>query len=195
MATTINSNTTDGIIITPDLSGEIKLQSDGTDIATVTSSGITMASGKSVSGGEIIQNAGPTFSAKLSTDPQTITTRTWTKVQCGTEQFDTNSDYDSTTNYRFTPSVEGYYQINGIVRATGTSQDTYYVSIYKNGSAYTHVNSRTATSGSQSLSISAVIYLNGSTDYVELYGWLEATSPQFESATVTTFSGHLARAV
>lgn len=56
MATTINSNTTDGIIITPDLSGEIKLQSDGTDIATVTSSGITMASGKSIIGaGKVLQ--------------------------------------------------------------------------------------------------------------------------------------------
>src|SRR6056300_57679 len=56
MATTINSNTTDGIIITPDLSGEIKLQSDGTDIATVTSTGITMASGKSIiGGGKVLQ--------------------------------------------------------------------------------------------------------------------------------------------
>ena len=144
--------------------------------------------------GQVVTDA-PAFSARLSIDPQSITTRTWTKVICGTEDFDTNSNYDSTTNYRFTPTVEGYYQINGIVRASGTSQDTYYVAIYKNGSAYTHVNSRTATSGSQSLSLSAVIYLNGSTDYVELYGWLEATSPQFESSTVTTFSGSLARAV
>ena len=78
--------------------------------------------------------------------------------------------------------------------ATKRTKDRWeYVAIYKNGTAYTHVNSRTATSGSQSLSLSAVIYLNGSTDYVELYGWLEATSPQFESSTVTTFSGHLAR--
>jgi len=50
MATTINSNTTDGLVITPDTSGEIKLQSAGADIATVTSSGITMASGKGLAG-------------------------------------------------------------------------------------------------------------------------------------------------
>ena len=48
MATTINSNTTDGIVITPDTSGEIKLQSAGADIATVSSTGITMASGKTL---------------------------------------------------------------------------------------------------------------------------------------------------
>ena len=50
MAVTINADTTNGLVMTPDTSGEIKLQSAGADIATVNSSGITMASGKSVSG-------------------------------------------------------------------------------------------------------------------------------------------------
>ena len=50
MATTINSNTTDGLVITPDTSGEIKLQSSGADIATVDSGGITIESGKSLAG-------------------------------------------------------------------------------------------------------------------------------------------------
>ena len=50
MATTINSNTTDGLVITPDTSGEIKLQSAGADIATVSSTGIALASGKGFSG-------------------------------------------------------------------------------------------------------------------------------------------------
>ena len=56
MATTINSNTTDGLVITPDTSGEIKLQSAGADIATVDSSGITMASGKGLAAtGHVLQ--------------------------------------------------------------------------------------------------------------------------------------------
>jgi hypothetical protein len=41
MATTINADTTNGLVMTPDTSGEIKLQSAGTDIATVTSSGVS----------------------------------------------------------------------------------------------------------------------------------------------------------
>ena len=48
MASTINADVTNGLVLTPDTSGEIKLQAGGADIATVTSSGITMASGKTI---------------------------------------------------------------------------------------------------------------------------------------------------
>lgn len=52
MASTINSNTTDGVIITPDTSGEIALQSGGTTISTVKSTGIEMASSKTITLGD-----------------------------------------------------------------------------------------------------------------------------------------------
>ena len=48
MASILNADTSSGVVITSDTSGELKLQSGGTDIATVTSSGITMASGKTL---------------------------------------------------------------------------------------------------------------------------------------------------
>lgn len=51
MATIINADTSNGLKLTSDTSGELKLQSAGTDIATVNSSGITMASGKGLVGG------------------------------------------------------------------------------------------------------------------------------------------------
>ena len=41
MAVTINADTSNGLVMTPDTSGEIKLQSAGTDIATVNSSGVS----------------------------------------------------------------------------------------------------------------------------------------------------------
>jgi hypothetical protein len=50
MSITLNADTSSGLVMTSDTSGEIKLQSAGADIATVDSSGITMASGKSLSG-------------------------------------------------------------------------------------------------------------------------------------------------
>jgi len=46
MSVLINADTSDGLKFTSDTSGEIKLQSAGTDIATVNSSGITLATGK-----------------------------------------------------------------------------------------------------------------------------------------------------
>jgi hypothetical protein len=48
MAITLNADTSTGLEMTSDTSGEIKLQSAGADIATVDSSGITMASGKTL---------------------------------------------------------------------------------------------------------------------------------------------------
>jgi len=45
MATTINSNTTDGLVITPDTSGEVKIQSNGTDVLTITGSGMDLGTG------------------------------------------------------------------------------------------------------------------------------------------------------
>ena len=51
MATTINSNTTDGIVITPDTSGEIELQANGVTKAKVTANGLQDANGNSLRGG------------------------------------------------------------------------------------------------------------------------------------------------
>lgn len=49
MSININADTTNGLVMTSDTSGELKLQSAGADIATVDSSGITMAAGKVIS--------------------------------------------------------------------------------------------------------------------------------------------------
>ena len=48
MSVNINADTTNGLVLTSDTSGEIKLQAGGADIATVGSSGITMAAGKTL---------------------------------------------------------------------------------------------------------------------------------------------------
>ena len=48
MTSKINADTTNGLVMTPDTSGEIELQAGGTKIATVKSTGIDIASGKDV---------------------------------------------------------------------------------------------------------------------------------------------------
>ena len=132
---------------------------------------------------------GPAFSAYLSTN-QTISASTFTKVQCNIEEFDTNSNYDNATNYRFTPTVAGYYQVNGCITFGSTvSKVEFLASIYKNGSefkrgVYVAIN----TVNNQNCSVSALIYLNGSTDYVELYGYLDGvSSPRFGSNQFSTY--------
>ncbi|MEZ7974073.1 MAG: hypothetical protein QMC48_03480, partial [SAR324 cluster bacterium] len=57
-----------------------------------------------------------------------------TKIILDTEEFDTNNCFDSTTNYRFTPTVAGYYQINGAVTlAVPATTGGAAARLYKNG--------------------------------------------------------------
>src|SRR6056300_1435932 len=51
MASTINSSTSNGIVITPDTSGEIELQANGVTKAKVTANGLQDANGNSITGG------------------------------------------------------------------------------------------------------------------------------------------------
>lgn len=131
----------------------------------------------------------PTFSAYLASN-QSITSGVWTKVTINTEEFDTNSNYDPTTNYRFTPTVAGYYQINaGINTATASTQSN--ISIYKNGTSYKSGQQIGTYAGSV---ISSIVYFNGSTDYVELYGILVGVTPSFAGGISSTFlNGSLVR--
>jgi len=48
MSVNINASTTNGLVLTSDTSGELKLQANGADIATVSSTGIAMAAGKTL---------------------------------------------------------------------------------------------------------------------------------------------------
>jgi hypothetical protein len=137
----------------------------------------------------------PAFSAYRSSTNQSITSGAWAKVQCQTEEFDTASAYDNATNYRFTPQVAGYYQVTGNVYFTGTGLTSVGVQIYKNGSAFKLGTSIAGTSNSEAgASVSALIYLNGSTDYVELYGLTVGTSPAvYAGQNLSYFQASLVR--
>jgi len=194
MATTINADTSNGVIITPDTSGEIKLQSAGADIATVSSTGITMASGKN-----LITTA-PAFSAYMTNGSAGISTgaATFTKIILDTEEFDTASCFDSSTNYRFTPTVAGYYQINAAVTYTvAASTAGAGAVIYKNGSGLCWGTASGTSNMYPTAFLSSLIYLNGSTDYIELYIYngTGATSSTSYGRSYCYMNGYLARAV
>ena len=145
-----------------------------------------------------VAGTGPAFRAYLSTS-QSITSGVATKVNIDTVSFDTNSWFD-TTNKRYVPQIAGYYQIIGLVRCLGTSMTLQVARIYKNGSELVVGDlNRVATSSSIQVSVSDVVYLNGSTDYIELYGFITASSgTEFNygaSPSVTSYlSGYLVRA-
>jgi len=119
-----------------------------------------------------VAGTGPAFSAYQSS-AQALTSNVTTKVIFQTEEFDTASCFNNTAStvgsipaYAFLPNVAGYYQVNGSTRANtaNTSGQTF---IYKNGSNF-KAGVFILTYGAQ-LTVNALIYLNGSTDYLEIY--------------------------
>jgi hypothetical protein len=145
--------------------------------------------------GNVVTDA-PAFSAWQSVTQTGIPNSTWTKVTFTTERFDTNNNYDSS---RFTPTVAGYYQINA--RLTSATTNTSYILIvgmFVNGNNYLQ---GIAIAGNPNYyptsSVSGLVYLNGTTDYVEIYsfGIQSGTYSLFAASVNTTFDGHLVRAV
>jgi hypothetical protein len=113
--------------------------------------------------------SGPAFYAFRTTSSQSFSQNTWTKVQLNGEKFDTDNCFDSTTNYRFTPNKAGYYQVTGGVYVTKSAQSQGIMSFYKNGSDYQIFYNNVNTSNEYANGNSSLVYLNGTTDYLELF--------------------------
>jgi len=166
------------IVISGDTSGAITLAAPavaGTNTATLpAAAGTVMVSGNM-----------PAFSA-YNGSAQALTAGT-SKVQYNTEVFDTANCYDPTTNYRFTPNVAGYYFVSLTVATASVTN--IQATIYKNGSAYAWGNFITSSNWSNS---SSLIYLNGTTDYVEGYCYV-GIGVNTLGVSTAQFSGFLAR--
>jgi len=129
---------------------------------------------------QIVTDA-PTFHAYNNAN-QSVSSSTWTKVQLNTEEWDTSNDFDA-SNYRYTPTVAGYYQVNMNLRFTNSgSFNQAIIAVYKNGSTYrVSTNLRDIVNVSpMHIAGSLLVYLNGTTDYIEFYAHIAATSPVFD---------------
>ncbi len=121
----------------------------------------------------------PAFEAYLSSD-QSLTDATTTKVQFNTEIFDTDSAYDNSTNYRFTPTVAGKYYVSSGLKLEAGSDVIQNVTlfIYKNGSSYKRSVFFTNTHQPDAFDIinDAIIDMNGSSDYLEIFVYVDVSS-------------------
>ena len=122
----------------------------------------------------------PAFEAYLSADQTNITDNVVTKLQANTENLDTDSCYDNSTNYRFTPTVAGKYYVyhNSKIQVnTSATMANFTVDIYKNGSVYastTHDPIDGYINASNLICVS-IIDMNGTTDYVEAFAKCNVT--------------------
>lgn len=184
MASTINASNTGfgGIVQTGDSSGSLALQAGGTTIATISSTGLTMNSGSIVQA----STAAPTFSYYQSSN-QTLSSGTLTKITFTTSEWDNTSGMYSSS--RFTPTIAGYYQINAGV-AAGVSAGNNYVTVYKNGALY-KLGNQGGTAGNNTVSV--LIYLNGSTDYAEIYASFATGQVTYANSAYTYFQCSMIR--
>lgn len=135
-----------------------------------------------------VAGTGPAFSAYPS-GTQTFTSGTTTKVNFDTEEWDTNNNFASS---RFTPTVAGYYQINAYMTAIYPGGES-ALFIYKNGAqARTLLDIQGAYL--YMLAGSSVIYCNGSTDYIEIYVYMQNGATNYSGIGRTNFSGSMIRA-
>ncbi len=175
MASIITATTTSGLTQSADNSGVLQLASGTGNLVTV----------PSVTGTAMVSGNMPAFRAYLSAT-QSVTSSTNTKVAIDTEFFDTANCFNTSTN-RYTPNVAGYYQVTGQLEVDGTGKTRTFCQIYKNGAIYAWSNDGVSTNPYMSI-VTALVYLNGTTDYVELYGWVNGTSTTFYSAGTGTTS-------
>lgn len=169
------------IVVAGDTSGTITLQapavSGSTTITLPAATGTMMVSGNM-----------PAFSAYASATSSSITSGVDTKVLFDTESFDTNNNFASS---RFTPTVAGYYQINATLRFNGTYTSAAII-LFKNGGnvGYLQNGVQTVTTAS------SLQYMNGTTDYLEIYTSMSGTSLTVGAGNANTnyFSGSLVRA-
>ena len=132
---------------------------------------------------------GPAFSAYPSSSQTGLTANVWTKVLFGTEEFDLNSNFASS---RFTPTVAGYYQVAAAIQTLGVAPCQVMVATYKNGILY-KVGQNPATY-SYGTNITNLVFLNGSSDYLEIYAFIGISGNLNGGGDNTYFQASLVRA-
>lgn len=158
---------------------------------TLVTTGSTAAVSQTMLASGVAGN-GPAFGAFASTATNTAN-NTYTKVVLASEEFDTNNCFDTGLS-RFTPNVAGYYQFNGAIYGGGYTNQL--VTIFKNGA---EAKRGIFTGSASSLivpTVSSMIYMNGTTDYVEMF-WYQSSGVTVNLGTgsyLTYFNGFLARA-
>ena len=145
----------------------------------------------------------PSFMVTAENISQGYTAGSGRVVQFPTTELDTESAWDA-TNHRYKPTIAGWYSLSGAVRVAFTSNPIYVaIEIIKNGTNYQsyesyanqiQVGSGSLTNGSYA-SGPALMYLNGSTDYVNLCFRSQYNCTLSETADIPSwFCGQLVKA-
>jgi len=162
---------------------------------TLNVNGTLTGDGSNLTGIDIPTVGYGTFQANFTSEI-VISNTTWTKIAFDTSVIDTDSLYD-TSNYRYTPDVAGVYYINSFVQIQGwiSTSTACLMEIRKNGSRHKQHIHVPNTSEYPTVETTALVDMNGTTDYIEIYiyqssGGVKSIFANRESS----FEGYLVRA-
>ena len=118
----------------------------------------------------------PAFLAYLSSSYE-VTNNVITKVNCNTEVLDTDSCYDNSSNFRFTPTTAGKYHVFCNLNGLTNAYKLYFMKakLYKNGSQEVSTSNTFATDSIYRIQsqFEFIVDMNGSSDYLEMYGHID----------------------
>lgn len=116
-------------------------------------------------------------------------TSAFKKVTFDTEDFDTNNNFDVTTNIgRYTAPVAGFYQFNARLSVNGQNQSL--IALYKNGSIYQR-GSHQNVAQTVGVDYADTVQL-AANDYVEIYVYTDtANAIEVTTGSQAYFSGFL----
>ena len=165
------------------LSGTVPIANGGTGATTLAGAGLDVESA---------------FMAYLSAAQTGIADGVETKVQFNTVLYQSGSDYDNSTNYRWTPTTSGKYIIYAqISYYSGFVSNVYFLqaTIQRNGAniGYKDMDYRNNQTGyGGTLSMMTTASMNGSSDYCEAFGYMtgaNVTAQQFNGGINTSYFG------
>jgi hypothetical protein len=132
---------------------------------------------------------GPTFSYYQSS-AQTLSASTNTKITFTSNDWDTTSGMFASN--RFTPTVAGYYLIDSAITMSASFCGGELL-IYKNGSNFKSGAGVGGGSVGNRFTVSGLVYCNGSTDYIEIYGYVGVGQALTTGSSQTYFQAVMVR--
>jgi len=197
MSTVISAGTTTNTAynVNADTSGSLVLAtgSGPTTAVTISSSQVaTFAQAPVLPSGSIPQAAlasnvagnGPLIDVYQSS-AQSLTNGSNTLIQLQGKNYDTGTCFNNTSStvtlngistpqYAFAPNVAGYYFVNVAMYQAIGSQTELVVFVYKNGSYFGQTGD-VISPASRMANGSIFVYMNGTSDYIQMYGYSSST--------------------
>ncbi len=178
-----------GLVVSLNQDGTIA--TDAVDTTQIADDAVTAPKLVGIDKSNLTTDSNPySFSAYMGSTQSTAAT-TWTKINMNTEEWDTNSNYDTTT-YGYTIPVTGYYVFSVALQLQSQVATPFIISISTDGTTeYRRLQEIPNTTGNISLSGSVDVYLTASTVVYPMYYSGTASKTLTNGAIFSKFSGRL----